>query len=64
MEQNKIRVEINGVTHSGSYTVASGIVTATYGVYQKATQVGGSPAQVIARTLLRELVRETGGNPI
>jgi hypothetical protein len=53
-----VSVETNGTTHNGRYTVESGVVTVTYGFYHKATQVGESSSDRIARMLLRELVAE------
>jgi hypothetical protein len=54
----KITVEIDGVTHEGTYYVQSSLVYVQYATGKKATQVGGSPAKSIAKLLLSELVRE------
>ena len=54
----KISVELDGKTYTGSYNVKRGVVTVSTLKGHKSTQVGGSPPEVIARMLLRELVSE------
>jgi hypothetical protein len=54
-----ISIERDGKHHSGTYTVQSGVVTVhLFGSGTKATQVGNSSAERIARILLSELVAE------
>jgi hypothetical protein len=54
-----VAVEIDGKQHVGTYEVKGDLVIVTSADGRReATQVGGSPPDTIARTLLRELVRE------
>ena len=61
-----ISVEVDGKTYSGDFEVRGRVVTVTTSYGTKSTQVGGSPPDVVAKTLLRELVRQhssqTGGS--
>jgi hypothetical protein len=50
-------VMINGVEHRGTYFVQSSMVHVRSDAGSKATQVGGSPPETIAKILLSELVR-------
>jgi hypothetical protein len=52
-----ISVIIDGVTHSGTYYVQGSTVHVRSSKGAKATQVGGSPPEAIAKMLLSELVR-------
>jgi hypothetical protein len=52
-----ITVTINGSEHHGTYFVQGSAVHVQSKVGAKATQVGGSPPEMIARLLLSELVR-------
>jgi hypothetical protein len=62
----EVVIERDGKTVTGHYTVESGVVRVTYyggnavGGASKATQVGNSSAERIARMLLGELVGEHG----
>ena len=58
IEQN-IEVEISGVKYEGSYVVEGGVITVHYGERPSTTLFGGSSPDIIARTLLRELVQFT-----
>jgi hypothetical protein len=49
---------VDGKTYEATYEVAQGIVTVRTAKGMKATQVGGSPPEVLARMMLREMVRE------
>jgi hypothetical protein len=49
---------IGGVTYKGRYYTHGPMVYAYYGSVRKETQIGGSPAETIAKLLLSELVRE------
>ena len=53
-----ISVEIDGKTYTGRYSVSGKVVSVSGAFGSKSTQVGNSPADVVARMLLRELVRE------
>ena len=46
----------DGKTYTGSYTVESGVVTVTSSYGSKATQLGRTQAEQLARLMLRELV--------
>ena len=59
-----VEVQIDGKTYSGTYEVVSGgVVTVSTQYGRKSTQVGSSPPGVVARNLLRELVREEKARP-
>ena len=51
-----VTVTINGVPHNGTYFVQSSMVHVQSMLGSKATQVGGSPPETIAKLLLSELV--------
>ena len=53
-----ISIEIDGVTHRGYYQTERGMIRVDYKWGSKATQLGGSPAQGLARIIMHELVRE------
>ena len=48
---------LDGVTHNGTYYVQGSMVHVQCDVGAKATQVGGSKPEMIAKMLLSELVR-------
>jgi hypothetical protein len=50
-------VTIQGVTYEGMYYVQGSTVTVQSSFGKKATQLGGSPPEWIAKMLLSELVR-------
>ena len=52
-----ITVTIDGVTHRGTYYVQSSMVHVQSEKGTKATQVGGSPPEMLASMLLSELMR-------
>ena len=54
-----VTVTIDGVTHRGTYFVQSSMVRVQSAFGNKATQVGGTPPETIAKMLLSELVRTT-----
>ena len=49
---------INGKTYTGTYIVASKMITVTTGNISKTAQVGAGSVVFLARKLLGELVRE------
>jgi hypothetical protein len=54
-----IEVEVGGKRYSGSYVVESGMMHVMYkGARKSMSLEGDSPREVIAPTLLRELIRE------
>lgn len=53
-----VAVERDGKTHTGSYTVERGVVRVSYRDGSKATQVGNSSPERVARLLLSGLVEE------
>ncbi len=52
----KFSIKREGKTHNAFYYVLQGIITVVSAWGDKSTQVGGSPPEVIARFLLRELI--------
>ena len=54
-----VTVTINGVAYHGTYFVQHTTVYVRSPLGAKATLVGGSPPETIAKLLLRELVRAT-----
>jgi hypothetical protein len=56
-----VSVTLDGKTYEGHWTVERGTVrvVSTYG--EKSAEVGGSPADFVAKRLLRELVRAGQG---
>jgi hypothetical protein len=58
---NNVEIEKNGKRHAGKYRVEGGIITVTYdaeGGGHKATQVGNSEPERLAKLMLTELVTE------
>jgi hypothetical protein len=53
----RVAVTIDGVTYEGTYFVRNYMVHVLSAFGTKATQVGRSPPEMIARMLLSELVR-------
>ena len=54
----EISIELDGQTYWGRMEIRPGGIVAVATLYgQKATQIGGSPAEIVARMLLRELVQ-------
>jgi hypothetical protein len=60
MEEKQIRVAgADGKEVSGTYTVIGGVITVTAeNGRQLRTQLGGTPAEALAKILLRELARQ------
>jgi hypothetical protein len=62
--ERTVTIERDGKTHTGSYTIAGGAVRVSYfggkaiGGASKATQIGNSSPERIAKLLLAELVAE------
>ncbi len=55
----QVEIEHEGRTYVGSYTTDRGLITVRYGDhFPKTTQIVASPAERLARMLLRELVVE------
>jgi hypothetical protein len=57
----KISAEADGKTYTGHYEVKRRLITVATANGQKTTQLGGTPAAVLARQLLLELIREGKG---
>ena len=59
MEEKKIKVSgTDGKELSGTYTVIGGVITVTAeNGQQLRTQLGGTPAETVAKIMLRELAR-------
>jgi hypothetical protein len=58
-----VTVTIDGVAYHGSYFVQRSMIYVRSPLGAKATQVGGSPPEVIAKLLLLELVQAPDGRP-
>lgn len=56
-----IQLQRNGQTYSGTYTVERRLITVKYEGLRETTQLGGLPAEVLARTILSELVGKSEG---
>jgi hypothetical protein len=54
----EITTQFSGRTVTGSYSLDGGVVEVRTAHGAKATQLGGSPVEVMARRLLRELAAE------
>jgi hypothetical protein len=54
----EITIEFNGRVISGSYCESNGIVTVTALGSRKSMELGATPANSLARILLRELVAQ------
>ncbi len=54
-----VEIDIDGTRYVGRYLVESGGVTFSHRDRSKATQIGNSPVDMVARMLLRELVEES-----
>ena len=54
-----VRIDHEGKTYTGSYTVEGGMITVSYGDLRKTTQLGGSASHPtsLARLLLWEMVK-------
>jgi hypothetical protein len=53
-----VEIEFGGRTVSGFYRVKRGLISVSTSQGSKATQVGGSPPESLARVMLRELAKE------
>jgi hypothetical protein len=54
-----VEVEVDGKLYRGRYQVDRGTITlSTQDGRRKATQVGNSPTEALARNLLREIIRD------
>jgi hypothetical protein len=52
-----VEVEIAGQNYFGSYTVEGGVVTARWNGWTDSTQSGAAGTEIIAKSLIRGLVR-------
>jgi hypothetical protein len=55
---NTVSVTIDGQTHTGDWILERGLVRVSSAYGLKSTQLGGSPGNLIAQRLLRELVEK------
>lgn len=53
-----VTCEVDGKTYRGTYWVAGKILTVSTGMGGKSRQVGTTPAEDLAKELLRELAQE------
>ena|ERR1700716_2162957 len=58
LDWKTLEIEINGRTVTGSYACEGPILNVRTGNGQKATQLGGSTPESLARIMLRELAKE------
>jgi hypothetical protein len=58
LDWKTLEIEINGRTVTGSYACEGPILNVRTGNGQKATQLGGSTPEGLARIMLRELAEE------
>ena len=58
VQWHEITIEDKGKTFQAYFYVERGIVTVVSCFGQKSTQIGSSPAESIARIMLRELIDE------
>lgn len=61
MKESEVTMTVEGKTYSGTYEVAGGVVTVRTAYGSRSTQIGGSPPDVVAGWLLRELVEAEKG---
>jgi len=54
----EINLEFEGKNYSATYSVSSNVVEVDSMYGTKRTQIGGSTAKIIARTLFREILRD------
>lgn len=52
----EINIELEGNTYSAMYSISSKMVTVNSEYGSLSTQIGGSTARIIARTLFREIL--------
>ena len=57
--EGTVEVQYRGKRYQGHWSVARRMLTVHYGMRDKITQLSGSPPDVLARILLRELLNET-----
>ena len=55
-----IQLDIDGKVHSGRYLVSGKVLTVSSGGRQKSAQVGRTPPEDLAKTLLRGMVAPAG----
>jgi hypothetical protein len=58
VEDVPISVDLEGTSYAGTYQVSGGNVVVTFGKLRKSTPLKGMSEAILARQLLRELVRE------
>ena len=51
-----VEIKRGDEVHTGWYDVESGMITVTYRLAEKTTQLGGSPPETLARLLLSEMI--------
>jgi hypothetical protein len=56
----EVHIQYKGKTYRGRYSVAGSVVTVTWSLQSRSTQIGGSAPAVLARMLLKELIRDQG----
>ena len=56
--RHPVTIEIEGKTYKGNYWVAGKILTVSTSKGGKSRQIGLTPAEVLAKQLLQELVKD------
>lgn len=51
-----VTVDVAGKSYSGSYVIRGRIVTVTMGAVERSRQLGGMSHEILAMTLMREMV--------
>lgn len=53
-----VRIEFEGKEYAGSYVIESGMVKVSSPYGSKATQIGGTPADIISRMIFRNILTD------
>jgi hypothetical protein len=51
-----LTVDVGGKSYSGTYVTRGRIVTVTLGTVERSRQLGGVPHEILAMSLMREMV--------
>ncbi|PHJ56862.1 hypothetical protein VF14_24035 [Nostoc linckia z18] len=57
-ESKTVIYEQDGRTYTGTYKLERGIITVSFDLQDKTTQLGNMPEELLARLLMSELVNE------
>jgi len=56
---SEVQIEHKGRTYRGRYSIVGSVVTVTWSLQSRSTRIGGSAPAVLAKMLLKELIRES-----